>query len=81
MVTDIARQPRGQLTATGRAGVGDPVGPGADVEGGGKAGQREGEDLVGRGDAGAAVGADRGTSPGMRRPRAANRAARLRRGP
>src|SRR6185437_16942337 len=34
-------------------------GPGADVKGGGDAGQREGEDLVGRGDARPAVGGHR----------------------
>ena len=41
-------------SAAGRhraGGIGDPVGPGADVERGGDAGQREREDLVGRGDA------------------------------
>ena len=54
------RQAGGLTAATaGRDGTGrisNPVGPGADVERSGDAGQREGEDLVGRGDAGAAVG-------------------------
>ena len=50
---------RGRAGGDGTGGVGDPVGPGADVEGGGNAGQREREDLVGRGDAGPAVGAHR----------------------
>ena len=43
----------------GAGGAGNPVRPGAHVEGGGEAGQREGEDLVGRGDARAAVGGHR----------------------
>src|ERR1700757_730227 len=42
-----------------RAGrVGDPFGPGAGVEGRGNAREGEGQDLVGAGDAGAAVRAD-----------------------
>jgi hypothetical protein len=35
----------------GAGGVGDPVGPRADVEGGGDAGERQGEDLMRRGHA------------------------------
>jgi protein-S-isoprenylcysteine O-methyltransferase Ste14 len=43
----------------GAGRIGDPVGPGADVERGLDAGQREREDLVRRGHAGTAVGAHR----------------------
>jgi hypothetical protein len=43
----------------GSGGIGDPVRPRANVEGGGDAGQREGENLVRRGDARAAVGGHR----------------------
>jgi hypothetical protein len=47
-----AQRPGGSAAGRHRpGGVGDPVGPGADVERGGDAGQREREDLVGRGDA------------------------------
>ena len=49
---DAARGVSGASAAggDGAGGVGDPVGPGAHVERGGNAGQREGEDLVRRGD-------------------------------
>ena len=47
-----AQRPGDSAAGRHRAGgVGDPVGPGADVEPGGDAGQHEGEHLVGRGDA------------------------------
>jgi hypothetical protein len=39
---------RGRAGGHGAGGVSDPVGPRADVEGGGDAGHRKGEDLVGR---------------------------------
>ena len=45
------RLPGGRAGGDWAGGVDDPVGPGADVEVGGDAGQREREDLVGRGDA------------------------------